>query len=205
MLVSASARSTRWRPGKKIFVESESGAVAFFRVELSGKNIFSSDGGSKEANVFSVPNSHKRVGRFTKITMHEIKSLIIVNILPQRMRARLHYRIPAHVRDFLRCLLRRESPHRSRKQSEPGRIALLGTFEEHLHSDAYTKERLALCSAAHRSFETAFGQIAHAIRHCALPGEYHPICIEHLLRRAADADVDIREVLTRNELKGLGH
>ena len=48
-------------------------------------------------------------------------------------------------------------------------------------------------------------QVLDAVGHRALPGKYHPICIENLLRRAADADVDIREMLTRNELKGLCH
>ena len=89
--------------------------MAFFRVELGSKNIIARYRCGKQASVVSFRNSIDAVGGFTEITMHEVKTFFIGNILPQRMHTRLCDVIPAHVRYFLRPVSWTEKPHLSSK------------------------------------------------------------------------------------------
>ena len=71
-----------WHPGEKIPVEGQSGAMAFFGMKLGGENIVARDCRRERDSVVGGRNSGELIGRFTEITMHEIESFVITNILP---------------------------------------------------------------------------------------------------------------------------
>ena len=69
-------------------------------MKLDGENIIFCHRTSKWKRILGVCRGGLRGGRFDVIAVHEVEARILRNVLPHRVRHRLVYLIPAHVRYF---------------------------------------------------------------------------------------------------------
>src|SRR5512138_2622057 len=75
-------------PVHEVGEESQAGGLAFFRMELDGKNIIPGHRAGKGRSVDTGGDDQRRVGRRRIIAVHEIEARAVRNALPERVRAR---------------------------------------------------------------------------------------------------------------------
>src|SRR3954471_21751287 len=105
--VAREERSERDRSEKKsgtppheIGEELQAGGLAFFGVELDGKNIIPRDRAGKGPPIHRGAGSKSRIARRGIVAMYEVKPARVRDARPQRMRPRLRHLVPAHVRNL---------------------------------------------------------------------------------------------------------
>src|SRR5438105_1908571 len=86
--------------GSELVKDVQTGALAFFRVELRGENIVSPDHRRERSRVVGLRGNHVRVSGNDVIGMDEIEGGIVLQILEDWSAAANVNLIPAHVRHF---------------------------------------------------------------------------------------------------------
>ena len=130
--------------------------------------------------VVALPGDQRLVGGINVITVHEIKARAILNAVPQRMRPQLAHTVPSHMRNLKARTSsvdhgsRGKPPHATMEQAQSRDVALFTALEEHLQTNTDAKKRLVGSGRHHRGTQATGIELAHAIRHRALPRKNHP-------------------------------
>src|SRR5574340_158955 len=84
-------------PGYKVAQQRQSGILAFFRMELHGKNVLGRHRARERKGVMRAAGNHLGRGRLHEIAVDEIEAFALFDPHPQRVRHRLMDVVPAHV------------------------------------------------------------------------------------------------------------
>jgi len=154
--------------------------VTLLGMELHGKDISPCDRASKRRRIIGGGRGQFRPRRHRIVAVRKIETGFIGNAMPQRVRAPLPDRTPAHVRDLEPAAIAIEhrslaEPHDpTRQHTQASRRPLLAVVEQHLQSEADAEEGAIRQRLEHDVAQAALVQTAHAVRHRALPWQHHP-------------------------------
>src|SRR5581483_12426798 len=131
-------------PAHEVGEKLQAGGLAFFRVELDGKNVIAGHRAGKGHPVDAGAGGERAIRGRGKVAVHEIEPAAVADSGPQRMRLLLDHLVPSHVRDLEAAHLGRsgEARHAPRQHAEPRGVAFLRPLEEHLQADADAEEGL---------------------------------------------------------------
>src|ERR687895_829095 len=96
----AGITSTSGTPPHEVGEKLQAGGLAFFGVELDGKNIIPGDGTGKGLAIDARSCRGRRIARRGIVTVHEVEPGAIGDAVPKRMRLDLEHLVPAHVRNL---------------------------------------------------------------------------------------------------------
>src|SRR3972149_10146061 len=107
------------------------------------------------------------------------------------------YLIPPHVRHLQSislCVMHvaGKAHHLAAQDAQPRHVAFVTVIEQHLQADADPKKWFMARCLQYRITQPARLEFAHAVRHRALPGEYHPLCTRDHPGSVAHADFSSR-------------
>src|SRR4051812_22848362 len=121
-------------PPHEIGEKLQAGGLAFFGVELDGKNIIPGHRAGKGPPIHGGGGGKGRIARRGIIAVHEVEPARVRDAGPQRMRPRLRHLVPAHVRNLESG--QPEAGDLAAEQPEARGVALLAMLEQHLQANA---------------------------------------------------------------------
>src|SRR5262245_14245279 len=108
-------------PVHEIGEESQAGGLAFFRMELDGKNIIPGDGTGKGYTVDRGRGGQCGIAGRGVIAVHEVEAGAVRDPLPQGVRSCLHHFVPSHVGNLDSRGVKPRHP--ARQYAQPGGVA----------------------------------------------------------------------------------
>src|SRR5438094_3046273 len=163
-------------------------------MELHGEDISAGNRASKRRWIIYRRDRYSGVTRLRVITVREIESRAIVDAAQQRMRPQLAHRTPPHMRHLqpLATRIDHRSIAKADDVSSKNTQARCGPFlagiKEHLQAKTYAQERPIPGNLQNDVTQPAGVELAHAIRHRALPGKHDPCRLADDRRLRSDDD-----------------
>src|SRR6267142_1534240 len=185
-------------PPHEIGEELQAGGLAFFGVELDGKNIIPGHRAGKGPPIHRGGGGKRGIARRGIVAMYEVKPARVRDPGPQRVRPRLRHFVPAHVRNLE--ARQPEAGDLAAKQPQSGGVALLAMLEQHLQADADAEEGPGARRLDHRVARAACGELSHAVGHGPLARHDDPVRRKNFFGGSGDADLRPR----RDPLDRLG-
>ena len=179
-------------------------------MELRADHVVAPDDGGERAAIVGLRHQIAALRRFELEAVHEIGMQPVRperNVLEQRVGLQHIERVPAHVRNFQRCIVRRDAIDLAGDPAEARRHLIFASALGHqLHADANAEKRLRPAAyALIQCIDHARNSVepAPAIGKGADAGQHHAVRARDLRRIAGDHDGLIVPALARGAFEGL--